>query len=52
LELVRGFNHGAQIRVYPGSPFILQHLLRERDKLKLFELHRPICVRWQAMWRN
>ncbi|HNN88268.1 MAG TPA: 23S rRNA (adenine(2030)-N(6))-methyltransferase RlmJ [Giesbergeria sp.] len=39
LELVRGFNQGAQIRVYPGSPFILQHLLRERDKLKLFELH-------------
>jgi len=39
LELVRGFNQGVQIRVYPGSPFILQHLLRERDKLKLFELH-------------
>lgn len=39
LELVRGFNQGAQIRVYPGSPFILQHLLRERDKLKLLELH-------------
>jgi 23S rRNA (adenine2030-N6)-methyltransferase len=25
--------------VYPGSPFIIQRLLRERDKLKLFELH-------------
>ena len=39
LALVQRFNQGAQIRVYPGSPFILQHLLRERDKLKLFELH-------------
>jgi 23S rRNA (adenine2030-N6)-methyltransferase len=25
--------------VYPGSPFIIQRLLRERDKLKLFEIH-------------
>ncbi len=39
LALVRRFNQGVDIRVYPGSPFILQHLLRERDKLKLFELH-------------
>jgi 23S rRNA (adenine2030-N6)-methyltransferase len=28
-----------QWTVYPGSPFILQQLLRDRDKLKLFELH-------------
>ena len=29
------------MKVYPGSPFIIQRLLREeaRDKLKLFELH-------------
>ena len=39
LALVRSFNQGPNIRVYPGSPFILQHLLREHDKLKLFELH-------------
>ena len=26
-------------RIYPGSPFITHHLLREHDKLKLFELH-------------
>src|SRR5574343_1120991 len=39
LELVRGFNQGAQICCYSVSPFILHHLLRERDKLKLFELH-------------
>ncbi len=39
LEVVRSFNPGANIRVYPGSPFILQKLLRPDDRLKLFELH-------------
>ena len=39
LEVVRGFNRAGQARVYPGSPFIAQHLLREQDKLKLYELH-------------
>jgi 23S rRNA (adenine2030-N6)-methyltransferase len=41
LEVVRGFNREGQWRVYPGSPFIAQQLLRAqgRDKLKLFELH-------------
>ncbi|WP_280191274.1 23S rRNA (adenine(2030)-N(6))-methyltransferase RlmJ [Delftia sp. PS-11] len=41
LAMVRGFNQGAQLRNYPGSPFIIQSLLRvqERDKLKVFELH-------------
>ncbi|NDC61762.1 MAG: 23S rRNA (adenine(2030)-N(6))-methyltransferase RlmJ, partial [Betaproteobacteria bacterium] len=28
----------------PGSPFIAQHLLREQDKLKLFEMH-PTDIR-------
>jgi 23S rRNA (adenine2030-N6)-methyltransferase len=39
LDLVAGFNQKGSHKVYPGSPFILQRLLRERDKLKLFELH-------------
>ena len=39
LELVAGFNSKPSQHVYPGSPFIIQRLLRERDKLKLFELH-------------
>jgi 23S rRNA (adenine2030-N6)-methyltransferase len=44
-DLVRSFNPAAKsvagIKVYPGSPFLLQALLRHeaRDKLKLFELH-------------
>jgi 23S rRNA (adenine2030-N6)-methyltransferase len=41
LDLVAGFNAKGQLKVYPGSPFIIQRLLREeaRDKLKLFEMH-------------
>jgi 23S rRNA (adenine2030-N6)-methyltransferase len=41
LDLIAGFNPSGSLRVYPGSPFVTQTLLRAsaRDKLKLFELH-------------
>ncbi len=39
LDLVASFNTGGAHRVYPGSPFIIQSLLGDRDRLKLFELH-------------
>lgn len=41
LELVQSFNSGPKIKVYPGSPFVVKSLLRQkaRDKLKLFEMH-------------
>jgi 23S rRNA (adenine2030-N6)-methyltransferase len=39
LAVVAEFNKTGSHRVYPGSPFIAQQLLREHDKLKLFELH-------------
>jgi 23S rRNA (adenine2030-N6)-methyltransferase len=39
LDVVAEFNKTGSHRVYPGSPFIIQQLLREHDKLKLFELH-------------
>jgi 23S rRNA (adenine2030-N6)-methyltransferase len=29
----------AHLKIYPGSPFIVQKFLEGRDKLKLFELH-------------
>jgi 23S rRNA (adenine2030-N6)-methyltransferase len=29
----------AELKIYPGSPFIAQQFLSGRDKLKLFELH-------------
>ncbi|WP_298925723.1 23S rRNA (adenine(2030)-N(6))-methyltransferase RlmJ [uncultured Ramlibacter sp.] len=41
MAMVAGFNPGGTLKVYPGSPFVVQGLLRTeaRDKLKLFELH-------------
>ncbi len=41
LDVVASFNKATSHKVYPGSPFIIQHLLqgRDRDRLKLFELH-------------
>ncbi len=39
LDVVAAFNKTGSQRVYPGSPFMIQQLLRDDDKLKLFELH-------------
>ncbi|MDQ7743706.1 23S rRNA (adenine(2030)-N(6))-methyltransferase RlmJ [Hydrogenophaga pseudoflava] len=41
LDLIAGFNPDGQLRIYPGSPFVMQSLMRaeSRDRLKLFELH-------------
>jgi 23S rRNA (adenine2030-N6)-methyltransferase len=39
VDMVASFNQKASHKVYPGSPFIIQQLLRDRDKLKLFEIH-------------
>ena len=41
LALVAHFNKPGQLKVYPGSPFVIHRLLREdgRDRLKLFEMH-------------
>lgn len=38
-DLVAAFNAKGSLKVYPGSPFIIQRLLREHDRLKLFEMH-------------
>jgi 23S rRNA (adenine2030-N6)-methyltransferase len=41
LALVAGFNPSGKPKIYPGSPFVAQALLRDaaRDRLRLFELH-------------
>ena len=37
--MVASFNSKGIHKVYPGSPFIIQRLLGDRDKLKVFEIH-------------
>ena len=39
LGLLHDFNPSPKSKLYPGSPFIVQHLLNDFDKLKLFDLH-------------
>lgn len=39
LQLVQQFNGDKQLTTYPGSPWFAQHLLRDYDRLGLFELH-------------
>ncbi|WP_219213501.1 23S rRNA (adenine(2030)-N(6))-methyltransferase RlmJ [Variovorax boronicumulans] len=39
LEVISDFNPKGGAKVYPGSPFVTQHLLRDHDRLKLYELH-------------
>jgi len=39
IDLVASFNNKGSHKVYPGSPFIIQRLLGDRDKLKVFEIH-------------
>ena len=39
LGVIGDFNPKGGARIYPGSPFIVQHLLRDHDRLKLYELH-------------
>ncbi len=39
LSQIQAENLAGDLSIYPGSPFILAHLLRPQDRLKLFELH-------------
>ncbi|MDD5300296.1 MAG: 23S rRNA (adenine(2030)-N(6))-methyltransferase RlmJ [Gallionella sp.] len=39
VELVKQLNPDGQLRLYPGSPLVALGLLREQDRMRLFELH-------------
>lgn len=39
LDEVRAFNEDGLLRHYPGSPFLALRRLRDRDRLRAFELH-------------
>ncbi|MDE2610035.1 MAG: 23S rRNA (adenine(2030)-N(6))-methyltransferase RlmJ [Burkholderiales bacterium] len=39
VRLVREFNADGKLRYYPGSPFLALQLLRDTDRLRLFEMH-------------
>ncbi len=39
LDQVAAMNTDGQLRFYPGSPYLAWQLLREQDRMRLFELH-------------
>ena len=39
IDLIKTFNATETLETYPGSPWFAQHLLREQDRMSLFELH-------------
>ncbi len=49
LNLVQTFNGASELRQYPGSPALVQALLREQDEMHLMEMH-PTDHRILASW--
>jgi len=39
LDVVRAYNPDGRLLRYPGSPYVAMQLMREQDRLRLFELH-------------
>ncbi|GGD01889.1 23S rRNA (adenine(2030)-N(6))-methyltransferase RlmJ [Undibacterium terreum] len=39
VNLVKEMNPSGKMRYYPGSPYCAEKILREQDRLRLFELH-------------
>ena len=39
VALVKKINPDGELKLYPGSPLVALELLREQDKMRLFELH-------------
>lgn len=39
LQLVKEMNPSGKMRYYPGSPYCAEKILREQDRIRLFELH-------------
>lgn len=39
VQLIKSMNPSGKMRYYPGSPYCADKVLREQDRLRLFELH-------------
>ncbi len=39
LQHIKAMNPAGALRHYPGSPFLAERIMREQDRLRLFELH-------------
>ena len=39
LQILRDMNPAGRLRHYPGSPFLAERLMRDQDRLRVFEMH-------------
>lgn len=39
LQIIRDMNPAGRLRHYPGSPFLSERLMRDQDRLRVFEMH-------------
>lgn len=39
LQILRDMNPAGRLRHYPGSPFLSERLMRDQDRLRVFEMH-------------
>ena len=39
LQIIRDMNPAGRLRHYPGSPFLAERLMRDQDRLRVFEMH-------------
>jgi 23S rRNA (adenine2030-N6)-methyltransferase len=52
VDFIRMQNPDGQLRHYPGSPWLASQLLRETDRLRLYELHSSDVKLLQDCFRN
>lgn len=52
VSLVRRFNPDGQLKLYPGSPLLALQLLREQDRMRLFEMHPADSVLLQKTFNS
>ena len=56
LGALRAFNSGPDLRIYPGSPLLAGSLIRDEDRMLLFEMHpadlRALQARFKASGRQ
>lgn len=52
LEFVKMLNPDGQLRHYPGSPWLASQLLRDSDRLRLYELHSTDVKHLQELFKT
>ena len=52
LEFIKMLNPDGQLKNYPGSPWLASQMLRDSDRLRLYELHSTDIKHLQELFKN